>query len=143
VTAKERERQEAIERLREFVKPGDTLTTVLRDRSSSGMSRSIDVFLLSCERGRVQTQWLSRLAATALDWTFDERREAVRVHGAGMDMGFHLVYELAGTLFPYGTTFRCTGKNCPSNVHNNAPYPPRDGRRKHPAGGYSLNHKWL
>lgn len=135
------DREESLERLREWVKPGDTLTTVLRHTSTSGMMRSIDVYLLGCEKGKPTKLWLSYHAARILGWSFDERREAVKVSGVGMDMGFHLVYSLASAVFP--DPFRCTGKTCPSNAHNNKPYPPRDGRMKHPGGGYSLRQTWL
>lgn len=119
------ERQEAIERLREMVKPGDTLYTALKHVSSSGMYRAINVFLILPSRlddptrseRSVTPSWLSRRVATALGERFDDRREAVGVSGAGMDMGFHLVYNLAHTLFPDG--FACLGERCPSNDHTN------------------------
>ena len=38
------EQEEAIARLRNWIRPGDTLYTVLRHRAASGMSRSIDVY---------------------------------------------------------------------------------------------------
>ena len=34
--------------------------------------------------------------------TYDSKREGVKVGGAGMDMGFHLVYNLAAVLFDDG-----------------------------------------
>jgi hypothetical protein len=46
------ERDEAIAKLREWIKPGDTVYTILDHVSSSGMSRAIRVVLLSCEDGR-------------------------------------------------------------------------------------------
>lgn len=48
--AKEQEKQEAIEWLREWLKPGDTICTVLRRVSSSGMSRHISVHRIEFER---------------------------------------------------------------------------------------------
>lgn len=112
--AQEAAQQEAIEKLRAILKPGDTITTVLRHVSSSGMYRAIDLFLFDKKGGR---RWLSRYVADAGIGRWDDKREAVGAGGAGMDMGFHLVYNLSHSLFPNG--FRCTGKNCPSNDHSN------------------------
>jgi hypothetical protein len=151
-TQKAKERDEAIERLREWVKPGDTIYTILRHKSSSGMSRVID--MLKIEDNRVMT--LGWNAAKALGDRFDNDREGVRVSGAGMDMGFHLVMNLGYVLFPDG--FGCVGEHCPSNDHFNGDrdYTPHGNgmtphRREvligadhwHTSGGYALNHKWL
>lgn len=130
--------------MRADVPPGSTLTTVLRHRSASGMTRDIDVYSFTCEDGRVVKRWLSYRAAAILGWTFNERTEAVRVSGAGMDMGFHLVYSLSRRLYPDG--FTCTGKDypdkrCPSNDHSNGA--PIDGTMHHSDGGYAISHEWL
>lgn len=139
--AQKAEQDAAIERLRGMLKPGDTLHTVLRHVSASGMTRSIDVYKLTWdfERAQPDRQWLSRLVATATDTRFDEKREAVSVGGAGMDMGFHLVYSLSYRLYPDG--FTCIGERCPSNDHSNGDrdYSPHH----HNSGGYALRHEWL
>lgn len=44
MTKRETERQEAIQHLRELIKPGDKVYTVLRHVSRSGMTRGIDVY---------------------------------------------------------------------------------------------------
>jgi hypothetical protein len=137
------ERDDARRRLLEILDPGDTVTTVLRHVSASGMSRRIDLYAIKCDHGRPYKLWLSRLAAIAAGWTFDEAHECVRVSGCGMDMGYHLVSNLSSTLWPYGTTVRCSGPGCPSNAHNNKPYPKPDRRKMHPANGYQLRHEWL
>jgi hypothetical protein len=144
--AQEAAKAEAVERLKALgVKPGTRLHTVVRHVSASGMSRSIDVYLLTCDRGRPDRIWLSRLVATALGWPFDDKRDAVKVSGAGMDMGFHLVYELGHVMFG-GAPWQCPGKGkCPSNAHSN-PGPDRDkyGRGvKHTESGYALRQEWL
>jgi hypothetical protein len=124
------------------MEPGDTLYTVLRHRSASGMTRAIDLYRLTPdpdEPGSVDVRWLSRLAARALDWTFSERYEALSVGGCGMDMGYHIVYSLAAALWPAG--FTCTGPRCPSNDHSNGD---RDHTpHHHNDGGYALRHRWL
>ena len=138
--------EEAREQLRAILRPGQTVYTILRHVSASGMYRAIGLHAITADRRApdgVRRDWLSRYAyeAGAGD-RWDDRRDAVGVTGAGMDMGFALVYELGCYLWPDG--FRCTGKRCPGNVHSNPPYPPRDGRRKHrDGGGYALRHEWL
>lgn len=44
--ARDKERLEAIEHLRTMIKPGDTVHTVLRHVSKSGMTRGIDVYFM-------------------------------------------------------------------------------------------------
>ena len=161
--AQQAERAEAIEQLRGLLTPGDTIYTVLRHASRSGMYRAIDLYLLHND-DRV---WLSRLAARATGIRFDERHEAMAAGGCGMDMGFWLVYELSAALYPEG--FECIGDRCPANDHNNArltncavcgmllppdyPYERRghpvcsqacaSGLWVHKDSGYALRHRWL
>lgn len=130
--------QSDIESLRKTLAVGDTLYTVLRHVSRSGMYRVIDVLCIEAN----QPRRISWAVANALGWRYDMRHEGIGVSGAGMDMGFHLIYSLSRVLFPNG--HHCTGQqwSCPSNDHTN-------GMREynsatiHPDGGYALNQKWL
>ena len=140
--AKRAEQEEAIARLRAWINPGDTIYTTLTHKSSSGMYRAITMRTIKpdpTDRRGISIGWLSYNVAEAGIGRWDERHEAVGVSGAGMDMGFHLVYELAYTLFPDG--FDCVGVNCPSNEHSNGDteYTPHH----HASGGYALRHEWL
>ena len=140
---KQSEREEAIKRLREILKPSDTIYTVLKHVSSSGMNRRIDCFKFDIVNGKIVKYWLSYSIAKALGWRLKD--DAVVVGGCGMDMGFHLVYSLARTIF--NNDYACTGENCQSNDHTND----RDGSwsrdtnkgRQHSDAGYSLNQEWL
>lgn len=137
----QQEKQESLERLREWLKPGDTVYTILRHVSRSGMYRAIS--LVKIVDG--QTIDLSWNAAKLLEG-YDEKHQACRASGCGTDMGFHLVYNLSYRLFPQGYT--CTGNDrdnnyCPANDHSNQPYPERDGKMHHSDGGYALRQKWL
>ena len=105
--------QEAIERLRGWIKPGDTLYTSVKHVSRSGMMRSIAVYKFEDN----EPLWLSYNVAKALGNTFDREREGVKIGGCGMDMGFALVYDLSYTLFKDG--FACVGEGCPANDHSN------------------------
>lgn len=143
-------RQEAIAKLREWIKPGDTIYTILDHVSSSGMSRAIRVVVpYTREDGTIDHLHPNYAIGTALGlkhWKRQGReQDALVVGGCGMDMGFHLVYELSSVLyggrrcghcdrsgqFPdcaicagSGYTpesgYPCLGKGkCPSNYHVN------------------------
>ncbi len=137
--AQRAEQAEALDQLRELLKPGDTVRTILRHVSRSGMSRSISLVMV--EDGKVRD--ISWLCARADLGKLDRKNDGVKVGGCGMDMGFHLVYTLSRMLFQ--GRFPCAGKNCPSNDHNNPPYPKRrkGTPRQHSDGGYALSHRWL
>lgn len=129
--------KEAIERLREWIKPGDTLYTILRHVSRSGMFRVIDVVKIN---GPEETLTLGWNVAAALGMGYDHEREGVRISGCGMDMGFEIVYNLGRVLFE---DFRCTGKGCQSNDHSNERTRNYRKGRKHSDGGYALRQRWL
>src|SRR5690606_2034174 len=111
------EQQEARERLRKYIKPGDTIYCILRHVSRSGMTRVIDLVTV---RDDGEILHIGYNAAAALGWTYDREREGVRVSGCGMDMGFHLVYSLAHALFSGGQTVAERSEDA----------------------GYSLTHRW-
>ena len=127
--------EEAVTRLKDWLKPGDTVHCILRHRSRSGMFRVID--LVKIDKDNIKA--IGWNAALAIDYKYDEEREGIEVSGCGMDMGFHLVYELSHALFPNG--FTCTGNACPSNDHFNGDRNYR--RHKHNSGGYALKKSWL
>lgn len=125
---------QSLERLSKLIKPGDTLYTILRHTSKSGMTRHIDVAI----KGEMSPLYcISRETAALLDLRCNG--SAVKVSGAGMDMGYHLVYNLAYTLFPNG--FECIGEHCPSNDHMNGDMNYK--QHIHRDGGYALRHEWI
>lgn len=163
--SKQRKAEAIAAALRELCPPGTTVYTVLRGVSRSGMSCNIDCYVISAGG---EPRWISRLAADAAGFTFNERRECIRVGGCGMDMGFHIVYGLSHALYPDG--FGCIGDAsgnrsnvCPSNDHSNGdrdytPHsvyehdkaqhakldkPPSIKPHWHRDGGYALRHRWL
>lgn len=87
---------EAIAQLREWIKPGDTVYTVLRHVSRSGMQRIIGVVMDAPMLDRTY------LVGVALGYSFDDNRNGLRVTGCGTDMGFEVVYNLGRVLFPDG-----------------------------------------
>jgi hypothetical protein len=131
------DKADAAHDLRELLKPGDTVSTILRHCSRSGMSRRISL-VISTADGIRDISWL---AAKVMDEPIKSRAGYVQdagivVGGCGMDMGFHLVHNLSSVLFPDG--FDCVGKGCPSNDHCN-----RVKADHHESGGYALRQRWL
>lgn len=116
--ASKADRDYAVERLRSFLAPGDTVTCVLRSVSRSGMSRRIDFYKFApAADGKVDKFYLSGLIGTALGWSVNNT--GLRVDGCGMDMGFHVVHELGYALF--GRSERPEGER----------------------GNWPLRHEWL
>ena len=138
--ASELERQEAIQRLRKEIRPGETLHTILRHVSASGMSRSISV--IQIKRGRTY-DW-SYLIAKAIGEKIDQRHDGIKVQGAGMDMGFEVVYRLSLALYGSKRGYPCLGDRCPSNVHTNDHTAPRGrGQGIRHTDGYAISQRWL
>jgi len=137
-------REEAIQKLKEYVKPGDTIHTILRHVTKSGMTRYIEPLVFVEGRPVYITYWANEV----LGWGGSSKHEGVKVGGCGMDMGFHLVYSLSRALYSEAG-YEClndaegNGK-CPSNYHvNSRPY---DGTNKgEPVhhDGYAIKHRWL
>ena len=89
------DREEAIEKLKEEIKPNDTLYTQLEHVTKSGMTRFIRVRKIENDYPYDYTG----LVAKALGWTYSDKYHAIKVGGCGMDMGFHLIYSLGRTLW--------------------------------------------
>lgn len=129
-TNKEMAEAEAIVHLREVLKPGDTVYTVLRHVSRSGMSRNIDLYYIKDNK----PVWISAYVGCAIgspqskrNW---ERSQGLTVGGCGMDMGFHLVYSLGRVLYRDGFEVEGRGRNGDTSGHD------KDG-------GYALEHRWI
>lgn len=136
MTAKQKqEAAEAREQLAKHLKPGDTVYTILRHVSRSGMMRVVS--LVQITDGE---PWeISGLVAKAVGYPLDRNSFGVRVGGCGTDVGFDAVYNLSRVLWPEGNV--CAGKDCPSNDHSNGDrdYTPH----VHSDGGYALRQRWL
>ena len=112
------ERDDARAKLREWIKPGNTVYTILRHVSRSGMRREIGVVLIRPNGdGSVHTLHPNWLVAEATGMRVNKAGDGIIMDGAGMDMGFALVYDLSMTLF------------CPDKYDHDA--------------AYSLKQEWL
>lgn len=134
--AQQAERQEAIETLRGWLRPGDTVYTILRHVSRSGMRRVVGVVVMVDGEPR-HPNWL---VATACGFTVHPKGDGIIVDGCGMDMGFHLAYELGHTLWPDGFDCPGDGKCAEGNHWNRETNTYEYGRHN---DGYALNHRWL
>lgn len=135
--------QECKERLQELVKPGDTIYTVLKHVSRSGMYRVIDLYVMRDN----QPVRISGYAADLLEG-YDQRHEGCKASGCGMDMGFHLAYNLSYALYPeydcmadlLGPKADAPYRYCPSPDHVNHG-DCRSNTVHH--DGYALRHQWM
>ena len=98
--------EEAREKCREMFPPGTTVSTVLRHVSRSGMMRSISVLAVEDGQAYDASYWVAR----AIDEKIDQKNGGIRISGAGMDMGWHLVYRLSNALY------------CPDKYDHDAAY---------------------
>lgn len=107
------EKREAIERLREWIKPGDTVYTIVRHRSRSGWRHVVQPLILRDG----DPLYLGYNLAQAAGLRYDRNREGVVYDGCGYSKTFQAVYDLAATLYRDG--FGCIGQDCPSSEHGN------------------------
>ncbi len=89
------ERTLEIANLKSWLKPGTTVYSVLRGRSRSGMSRTLEFYVVF-NREICRVTWS---VAKILALPYDERVEALRVKGCGIDIGRDVVERLGRALF--------------------------------------------
>jgi hypothetical protein len=90
----------SMETLKFHLKPGNTVYCNLRHVSKSGMSRVISLHTVA--DGHMLD--MSFNAAVVMGDSLKESHghRGIRADGCGMDMGFHLVYNLGRCMFPEG-----------------------------------------
>lgn len=153
----EKEKAEQVEQLRKWLKPGDTVYTVLDNVSRSGMSRTIRVVLMKCEDGEPRDLHPNYAVSTVLGYRRAKRGDGFVVGGCGMDMGFHVVHSLGYAIFGHEAE-RGVGEE--ANALRKAIYEAdkfywHQGGKKEPpdwtkpsrewfaGAGYALKHRWL
>ena len=109
-------RQEALERLRGWLKPGQTVHTITRHVSTSGMTRDIAAFTIVDGDMKDLTYSIAQALGERVV------NDGVRLSGCGMDMHFALVYDLGYALWPNG--FDCAVEECRANDHSNERFTP-------------------
>jgi hypothetical protein len=90
--------QKMSEQIKKYIKKGDTVYTICRQVSASGMYRHISLLIKTDEN----ILNLSYSIAEILGMRYKDKTNSIGVSGCGMDMGFHVVYELSHHLFGDG-----------------------------------------
>jgi hypothetical protein len=142
----ETQRNESIKALRALLKPGSRVYTILRHCSASGMTRAIS--LVTIRKGEPYNLTWHVARALGMPLVDVAGHRAIKIQGAGMDMGFDLVYSTGRILWPNGGPM---AKSSPTRQHQakgdvaRALYPdaPAKGAKRETDGGYLLRHDWL
>jgi hypothetical protein len=103
IPATEKAKAESARYLRKRINPGDTVSTIVRNVSRSGMARRISLFIV--DEGKIDD--ITWEVARVMGDPIKQRGQYVQdaglfVSGCGMDMCFHTVYNLGRILFPDG-----------------------------------------
>lgn len=146
------EREEAVRQLRASIKPGDTLYTVLRHVSRSGMQRSIDIFKLNGKGPQCLSYYIGKVCG----YGRDDSNGGIKIVGCGMDMGFHIVHSLGYALYGEeagkGTSAKANklraqiAKADPNYLTQGGAVMPDTTKPDlcwFGAAGYALHHRWL
>ena len=91
---KQIEQKEALTLLKDRLKENDTIHAIIRTVSQSGMSRNIS-FKAIDNNELIDLSWH---IAKAMDYSFNDKKHALRVSGCGMDMAFHVTDNLSRML---------------------------------------------
>ncbi len=151
--------EEARAKLRDWLKPGDTVYTVIDHVSRSGMSRNIRVVVLKADGKGKEPVALhpNHSVAVVLGYGRAKRGDGLVVGGCGMDMGFHIVHSLGYALWgkeaSEGTGAKANALRKALLKHTQH-YMMQGGRKDEPnwrkpdrewfgAAGYALNHRWM
>ena len=101
---KQAEKAKIIEDMKAHIAPGDTLYTIVRHRSASGMYRAVDVYQFKPEvqsgisLGVTRLRWTWSIAKV-LNYRYDTKHEAIGVKGCGFSAECEIVSDLASVLF--------------------------------------------
>lgn len=102
----------------------ETIYTAINHVSASGMSREISFYIA----GKDGIENINYYIKEILGHRFGKR--GLRIHGAGMDMGFAVVYDLSRVLYPDGFKVNGIGRNGDTSGWD------KDG-------GYKLKQIWI
>lgn len=87
--------KETSDRLREQLKDVKEVYVIFRRVSASGMTRWLELAICTDSGIRM----IGYTTSIVLGWSYSSKYEGIKVEGAGMDMGFHLVSSLSRRLF--------------------------------------------
>jgi hypothetical protein len=82
--------------VKRFAPNGSTIYSVVRKVAASGMSRNIDFYAIQDDRLVFLSGYISTITG------YPRTAQGIKVKGAGMDMCFAVVYDLASRLYGDG-----------------------------------------
>ena len=127
------EKESAAAQLRRLIAPGDTVYTILRHVSSSGMTRRIDVYIIEDNK----PFFITGLVGKAAGYRHEYKKGGLVVSGCGMDMGFEVVYNLGRVLWPGGAVSALHPADRTWTKNRNGDTRPETD------GGYMLRQEWI
>lgn len=127
------DKEDALAQLRKRIEPGQTVYTVLRHVSASGMTRRIDVYVMEENK----PYFVTGLVGKACGYRHEFRKGGLVVSGCGMDMGFEVVYNLGRALWPDGAASAIHRADRAWTKGRNGDQGPETD------GGYMLRQEWL
>lgn len=87
--------EQAVKDIKKIVKKGNTIYTVLRHVSKSGMFRRISCYVIKGNKPLYLDYYISDILSSVKLTD----KQGLGVSGCGMDMGFSIVYDLSWALF--------------------------------------------
>lgn len=114
---KQKEKENAKTQLLKLLPEGTTVYTTLKNRSASGMTRAISLYVTKNNEIEDITYYVARV----LDYKINQKTGGTIVKGCGMDMGFHIVNNLSYALHGF----------------------PEKDINTQPRRGFTLQHRWL
>ena len=130
--AKERERSEACAALKNIIKPGSTVYTMVTHVARSGMMRHVRV--LVAHEGAIVDVTSTVGLATGIPVCVRHYRAALKRSGCGMDLAWDTVHRLGRSLFPEGGPLEFSPREAQER---------RAGEKIERDGGYLLRHSHL
>ncbi len=108
------EHDEYLAKARKMLKVEDTIYTLLRNVSRSGMPRSISFYIMADNEPYCIDYIINKINGGKID-----KHGGITMTGCGMDMGYHVVHNLSMKVFAK-----------------------EEGKYDHD-GAYALKHRWL
>ena len=106
MNAKEKQRNEALDKCKDHFKEGDTVFTITDHVSQSGTTRHIRLVSLHDDKGgKIWPSHPNWMVGEALGYKVKRSKmgnDCLVVSGGGMDMGYHVVDTLSRKLFGEG-----------------------------------------
>ena len=84
--------------LKKYLQKGDTIYTICRHVSRSGMMRHIAFYIMRDNH----PYCINDDVAEVMGLKFNKHYDALKVSGCGMDVGYHIVHNLSRKLFDDG-----------------------------------------